>query len=441
VLTGVTALGLTIGLASQVFDPWEGSAAVALPVAEEATPDCGTIEQDDDPPRHRALQLAGLGVERWHAAGLRGQGVKVAVLDTGFREYRSFLGRALPPKVLTSCFRRDGNLEARDSQHGILCGEVVHALAPGADLLLSTWEPNSPEQFLEAVRWAKSQGVRVISCSVIMPSWSDGEGGGPVHAELAKLIGAGNHPGDLVCVASAGNTARRHWSGAFANSGDGWHAWQPGKKDNRVRPWSSGERVSVELCCPPGCIYQLQVVDSTKGTEVGRGLSGADPQRGCAVVRFTPTVGRRYQLRVKHVGGPVQPFHVVALGAELDVATARGSIPFPGDSPAVLAVGAVDEEGRRQQYSSCGPNSTRPKPDFVAPVPFATLWRERPFTGTSAAAPQVAALAALCWSRHPDWTAGQVREALRSWARDLGPDGHDCETGHGQVRLPPVSRN
>src|SRR5262249_40558478 len=115
------------------------------------------------------------------------------------------------------------------------------------------------------------------------------------------------------------------------------------------------------------------------------------------------------------------------------------SIPFPADGPEVIAVGAVDDEGRRMPYSSCGPNSACPKPDLVAEVPFASAWRERPFTGTSAAAPQAAGLAALCWCLHSDWNAQQVRDALGRWAHDLGPVGHDNETGYGLIALPPPS--
>src|SRR5207248_3780044 len=135
-----------------------------------------------------------LGAESWHAAGYRGQGVKVAILDSGFRGYRAFLGKGLPKHVAVRSFRNDGNLEAKDSRHGILCGEVVHALAPDAELLFANWEPDSPAKFLEAVRWAREQGARILSCSLIMPSWSDGEGGGTVHAELARLLGSGADP-------------------------------------------------------------------------------------------------------------------------------------------------------------------------------------------------------------------------------------------------------
>ncbi len=124
------------------------------------------------------------------------------------------------------------------------------------------------------------------------------------------------------------------------------------------------------------------------------------------------------------------------LGGGLQFATRPGSVPFPADGPEVIAVGAVNHEGRRCGYSSCGPNSSQPKPDFVAPIPFPSLWRTRPFTGTSAAAPQAAGLAALLWSRSPQWSAGQVREALRSAVQRLGKGEHNLETGFGLIHLP-----
>src|SRR5206468_7292027 len=142
--------------------------------------------------------LAELGVDGWLAAGASGRGIKVAVLDSGLRGYKDQLGKALPAKVTARSFRKDGDLEARKSQHGVLCGEVIHALAPEAELLFANWEPSNPQKFLEAVRWAVREGAQVISCSIIMPTWSDGEGGGPIHAELEHLLGDGMHPGDVL---------------------------------------------------------------------------------------------------------------------------------------------------------------------------------------------------------------------------------------------------
>jgi len=204
----------------------------------------------------RLQHLARLGVDRWHAAGYRGQGVKIAILDTGFRGYRAHLGQALPNHVTVHSFRTDGNLEAKDSQHGILCGEVVHALAPDAELLLANWEPDRPDQFLEAVGWARQQGARILSCSLIMPSWSDGEGGGPVHAALARLLGSGGDAGDVLFFASAGNTAQRHWGGVFQDGGHGFHAWQNGQEENALTPWGEA-KVSVELCWQSKADYDL----------------------------------------------------------------------------------------------------------------------------------------------------------------------------------------
>jgi subtilisin family serine protease len=402
--------------------------------AAGSTPDCGDQPDEPFPAQQRARLLERMGVDRWHKAGYRGQGIKIAILDSGFRGYRAHLGKALPAQVTTHSFRVDGNLEARDSQHGILCGEVVHAIAPEAELLLANWEPDQPERFLEAVRWARQQGARIISCSVIMPSWSDGEGNGAVHEELTRLLGKGTAAGDLLCFASAGNIAQRHWAGAFHDAGRGWHEWLAGQIDNRVTPWGN-ERLSVELCWQPGPEYELEVTDNDTGREVGHsGRCSAGPC--CAVVRFQPEGRHTYSVRVRVLKGKPGAFHLVTLGGGLRQSTAPGSIAFPADGPEVIAVGAVDGDGHRLGYSSCGPNSRQPKPDLVATVPFPSLWRPRPFAGTSAAAPQAAALGALVWSRQPQATAQQVRETLRKSAHDLGDPGYDPETGYGLVGLP-----
>jgi hypothetical protein len=421
------------------------------PSAEEATPESRVGEISTAPIAERARHLAGLGVDRWHQAGFRGQGITIAILDSGFRGYRQQLGKVLPERVEVRSFRADHDLEARDSYHGILCAEVVHALAPAARVVLANWEPDHPSSFLDAVRWARQQGARIISCSLIMPSWSDGEGGGSVHAALARLLGTGRAAGDVLFFACAGNTAQRHWSGSFHPDARGFHEWLPGHTSNTLRPWGR-DRVAVEVYGPVGCEYDLQVCERDTDRLVGQAgihwgfdeasANGPKAAGGFAVVRFLPEPDRRYSVRLRRRGQASvdisDKFHLVVLGGWLERASAGGSIPFPADGAAVQAVGAVDGEGRRLFYSSCGPNSRCPKPDFVAVVPFASLVRERAFAGTSAATPQAAGLAALCWSRHPDWTADQVRQGMRESARDLGPKGHDWETGYGLVHLPEI---
>jgi hypothetical protein len=57
-----------------------------------------------------------------------------------------------------------------------------------------------------------------------------------------------------------------------------------------------------------------------------------------------------------------------------------------------------------------------------------------PFYGTSAAAPHVAAIAALIRQAHPNWSVSDVRNALTSTALDLGDPGFDNVYGFGRVR-------
>jgi hypothetical protein len=426
---------------------------------------CGSVVSSAVLPQ-RADLLERLGVPAWHAQGWKGQGLKVAVLDSGFHGYQAHLGTALPRSVKTCSFRFDGNLEAKDSQHGILCAEVIHAVAPEAELLLANWEPEHPDQFLAAVRWARQQGARILSCSIIMPTWSDCEGHGRVHEELARLLGSGERAEDAVFFASAGNTAQRHWSGPFEDGGDGFHIWKDDEgaahRENLIRPWG-GERVSVELCCPSESVYEVTVSEAQTESIVGRSPTMADGGSGSAVVAFVPEPGRDYHVRIRRLAFPSPPtplpsgergakptplsplgrgaggegnFHLVVLGGGLQYISTAGSIPFPGDGSEVVAVGAVDTAGRRLAYSSCGPKRRATKPDLVATVPFPSRWRARPFSGTSAAAPQASALAALLWSRHADWSAQQIRAALRNAARPYPGNSPTWEIGHGLLRLP-----
>lgn len=421
----------------RAFGLWFWLAAAIL---VSATPRLGQATPDTDGGRLQELRqhLEQLGVPRWHQLGYRGQGVKIAVLDTGFEGWRQYLGKGLSKQVTTRSFRADGNLEARASQHGILCAEILHTLAPDAEILLANWDTETPATFLQAVRWAKDQGARVLTCSVIMPSWSDGEGGGAIHAALDQLIGD-----DLLFFASAGNIAQRHWCGTLCPDENCWHQWRSHVVKNTVEPWGA-ERVAVELYGPTESAAELKVMDSVSGVAIGqaalRSNYGERQRWGQALIRFDPQPRHNYVICLKCAAGAKPTadakFHLVVLGGTLEHNNAAGSIAFPADGARVLAVGAVDAAGRRAPYSSCGPNSRMPKPDFVAVAPFPCRCRERPFAGTSAAAPQAAALAALWWSRQPTWSAAQVSAALHAAALDLGPVGHDWETGYGLIRLP-----
>ncbi|HTU16446.1 MAG TPA: S8 family serine peptidase [Gemmataceae bacterium] len=439
-------IGSAVLLAVALFSasPSAPDAASLPPVvlaADEwaATPDVQLSGAASDVLPCRAELLERLGVPAWHKRGWRGRGLKVAVLDSGFRGYKAHLGAALPRRVKARSFRFDGDLEAKDSQHGILCAEVIHVLAPDADLLFANWEPEHPDQFLAAVRWARDEGARILSCSIIMPTWSDCEGHGRIHEELARLLRSTDGTDDALFFASAGNTAQRHWSGPFQDGGDGHHVWKieerETRRENVIHPWGS-ERVSVELCCPSEAVYELIVSDLETETVVGRSISKEAAGAASAVVAFVPEQNHDYQARVRRVRGPAGRFHLVVLGGRLRHTSRPGSIAFPGDGTEVIAVGAVDAAGQRLPYSSCGMKRGGTKPDFVATVPFPSSWRACPFAGTSAAAPQASALAALLWSRHTDWSAARIHAALKDAVRPCSANSSAWETGRGLLCLP-----
>jgi subtilisin family serine protease len=396
--------------------------------------------RDDRMPKDRADHLSRLGVLAWHRAGIRGEGATIAVLDSGWRGYKEQVGKSLPAGLVARSARTDGDMEYKDSQHGILCGEVAHAIAPGARMLAANWDADRPESFLDAVRWAKAQGAKILTCSVLKPSWSDGEGGGPVHKKLAEILGDGSQPGDVLFFSCAGNTAQRHWAGNFDAGPDGYHRWSDKGPLNGVSPWGS-ERVFLEMCwSDPDAKYAVEVVDPDTGAPAPDVTYKTRTDPPSVSARFNRTsFDQKYAVRVKQTAGRPGRFHMNSLYAYLTDCRLAGSIPFPGDGPEVITVGAINHDGARASFSACGPNSCRPKPDVVAPVPFGTYIRYYPFSGTSCATPQAAAVAALCWAKHPDWTAAQVRHYITTRTLDLGPPGHDNETGFGLVRLPELA--
>lgn len=369
-----------------------------------------------------------LGVNDWHAHGWRGRGMTIAILDSGFRGYSSQLGKALPRQIKSKSFRQDGNLEAKDSDHGIACAEIVHAIAPDAHLLFANWEPDDPAAFLRAVAWCKDQGATILSCSIVMPGWSDGHGGGGVHDEMRRLTEG------CLFFASAGNLAQRHWSGRFQDDGERRHVWQVDRIENRIRPWGR-QPVSVEVTGSASSTYRLSVIDE-RGQTVAEDCPLSAPAVHGRCVRFLPDGARNYQVRLELLKGPGDHFRLIALGADLELWTKGGCMVFPGDSREVIAVGALAVRGERLPTSSIGQGEKWVKPDCVAIVPFPSRLRASPFGGTSAAAPQAAALTALLWSRKPSAKPDTIRAYLFRNCINCGPVGPDSETGHGQIHLP-----
>lgn len=108
------------------------------------------------------------------------------------------------------------------------------------------------------------------------------------------------------------------------------------------------------------------------------------------------------------------------------------AVKYPAAYPTVLAVGGVGVNKQVEAESNRGPEL-----DIVAPwrVFTTTLGGGYDYNeGTSMAAPQVAAVAALVWAQHPEWKPYQVRNHLKQTAEDLGTPGWDVLSGDGLLR-------
>ncbi|MEK8026819.1 S8 family peptidase [Pseudaquabacterium rugosum] len=99
-----------------------------------------------------------------------------------------------------------------------------------------------------------------------------------------------------------------------------------------------------------------------------------------------------------------------------------GSGHFPSDYASTLSVGAVDAQGRRAAYSNVSPQVDLMGPGGTVQQPLrcgvpggGTAAR----TGTSFAAPQVAAIAARLWARRPELPAAHIRRWIEDSARTL----------------------
>ena len=112
---------------------------------------------------------------------------------------------------------------------------------------------------------------------------------------------------------------------------------------------------------------------------------------------------------------------------------------YPAAYPEALAVAATDTTDTRASFSTQGSyvDIAAPGRAIVSTVPTypskASTRSYAAFNGTSQAAPFVAGVAALIWSREPALTATQVRERLLATADDLGAPGRDDAFGAGRV--------
>lgn len=404
-----------------------------------------------------------------HDLGLTGNGVKVGVLDCGgFTGYAALLGTELPPSVN---LWTGGSNPVGSNIHGTGCAEIVHDMAPGAELYFA--HDGTEADFYDAVDWLIAMGVDVVSysCSWTIPAPRDGAGlpYNPVNEKIAEARSAG-----ILWVNSAGNAANDdNYQHPFTDpGGDNWHdfddyfangwGWlQTGNSYYSVLCWNdwpadptvsgSTQDYDLYLWWWDGAAWQ-QVAQSNNPQ------NGNPGELPCEEIEYSPAVDDWYWLAVWRAASDGSQF----LNLRKDSAGAftvnnpEHSIAIPAESPAALAVGAVhwsslDLEPFSSRGPTLGPGGAPTggllKPDIVAVDAVSTFtygpsdgqpWLSGTgFFGTSAACPHVAGGAALLLEENPALSPDELEAQLVAAAFDMGPAGPDNDFGSGMMILKP----
>jgi subtilisin family serine protease len=398
----------------------------------------------------QAMELAVSGEEvnaslaaDWHAKGLAGKGVKVAVIDTGFRGLPMLQAAGeLPANVVTQDFC--GGEFADASRHGAAVAEIVHEVAPDAQLYLVCVDTEVDLAAAEA--YAKSQGVQIVNHSVGWEGPYRDDGSGPIGTIVADARANG-----ILWVNAAGNEAQTHWSGTF-NSIGGMHGWSSDGDLGNTFVWQDGEGICGFLKWDewPAAVSDFDLGLFLSGSNELIAASAGDQngtqspfeggcigqESGTDLVVFWAIVGYRVTTSPR--------LDLVSWSGPLEYQVPAGSITTPASSSSVLAVGAMCWQSRQlEPYSSQGPTiDGRVKPelvghDSVSGMTYGPFERcPSGFAGTSAASPEVAGAAALVKQAYPAYGPAELQQYLMRNAKDLGSPGVDNATGAGELTLP-----
>jgi ABC-type oligopeptide transport system substrate-binding subunit len=410
------------------------------------------------------------GASAWQAAGRNGAGVKIGIIDVGFAGYTDRVAEGeLPGSVTTVDFCDGGLTTATD--HGTAVAEIVHDVAPAAQLYLICIRTDV--ELGNAEQYAKTHGIKIVNHSVAWFNSSRGDGsGGPGTPDAVVADARAN---GILWVNAAGNYADLHWSGPFKpDPRPGLSQWNLFAPNDNIEgfdivgggvgclslKWDNWPVSKQDFDLVLFDVDRFGNLEALAASENEQYPAGGRPTEDLCWQNTVPGPGKHFYVAIYSFHSTVKPRldlfaygDVFDQGFGFDQKVAAGSIVEPASSPNALAVGAVcAKDGSLEFYSSLGPTiGGKVKPDISGPdsVSTATYGPFDPhpypkgcahsgFTGTSASAPHVAGAAALVAERYPDYTAAQLQAFLEGKAQDLGRSGKDTSFGAGKLSLPGI---
>ena len=381
------------------------------------------------------------GAEDMQSLSYDGSGVKVGVIDMGFAGLSaSQAANELPAGLNIMDYTCTG---AGGTDHGTNVAEIVHDMAPAADLFLA--KINTLLELEAAMNDMIAEGVRVINHSVgwFGVAFYDGTG------TVCEITGSADNAG-VIWVNSAGNSRQNHYLGLFTDTDNNLrHEFSSGQNYNTFS-LSAGRTYSLVLnwdAYPTTSIdYNLFVYDGDP--EAGGTLVASSTNAQSAPgpfqfpypyesINFQALSTGMYYIVVskENSGTPNLPLTLFSLDKSLVTRTTSSSLSQPADCTSVLTVAASNLNDSPEYFSSEGPTTDgRNKPDVSGPDRVVTS-RTTSFTGTSASSPHVAGSIAQLKQQNPLMTHSEIKNLLAITSQDIHTASFDYRTGHGRISL------
>ena len=413
------------------------------------------------------------------ASGPNGTGVKIGVLSDSVDALAALIATGDLPALTTVVPGEDGN---PGSSEGTAMMEIIHDLAPGAQLFFAT-AFTSPGSFAANIRTLRD----VYHCDIIVDDVTYSDEGVFQDSEIARAVNDVVASGALY-FSSAGNSGNLTsgtsgtWEGDFNAGGPSasplpagytLHIFSGAQQFNRLT--ASTVLVSVKWSDPLGASandYDLFILDPTgtvvKCASTSLQTGAGDPDEEC----FSNNgfaANSRIVVAAK-AGAAQRALHVDSWGARLSIGTSGATSGHNAGLNTVSTAATYWNSARTgtkpfvggaanptEVFSSDGPRKVFFNPDGSAITPGNLLFGTNggttlakpdiaaadgvsaktpgflPFFGTSAAAPHAAAVAALIKSARPTYTSAQILNAMKQTALDIRAAGLDRDSGSGIV--------
>ncbi|GEM_PF-7017754 len=393
-----------------------------------------------------------INADKFQEEGIKGEGVKVAIIDGGFDNLSEVRASGdVPDSVIAykKDFTSDDDFQT-GGNHGTDIAEIIHDIAPAADLYLM--KHSTSVELGNAVDAAINNGVDIINYSYGWwnTNFYDGTG------VIANIAADANDQG-VIFVNSAGNGAQNHWQGSWNDSNDNdfiefssgdelqgigyveegeqitlymsWDAWPHEAEDydlNLYRTDASGD---------------LVLVSSSEGLQ-----DGSEGQFPTETIDYTVSTADNYYFAIENYSAPSTPDIEIfsRRNKDFEYNKTSSSLIAPANEQKVVTVGAISHNdwvsGPLETFSARGPTNDSKftdsfiKPDVMGPDGVSTSGYGS-FYGTSAAAPHTVGALALKLSNNPQQNNENIIEDLYSSAIDMGNPGKDNLYGHGRLNI------